>query len=79
MTTPTILCKMQVQEITEHAGYSAKTITLRCMYDTNIPEDKRFYDATPNGEMKVDVNNPIAIESLQLGQYFYLDLLPTTE
>lgn len=51
-----------------------KEIVLTPQYDESIPEDRRFNAATPSGEFRMTVNNPVAIEQLQLGKTFYIDL-----
>lgn len=75
-----VRAKFQVQKIT-HVSWqpNAREITLAPMYDTSIPEDKRFSDATPSGEFKMYVNNPAAVEQLELGKFFYIDLTPVED
>ena len=60
----------------EVQGPVGRKVTLKAEYDTTIPEDQRFYDATPWGEFAMLVNNPAALEQLKLGEYYYLDLMP---
>lgn len=77
---------MRVSSITESEGYDpktkaigvspAKTVKLQCSYDTTIPEDQRFYDATPTGHIEMVVNNPVALEQLTIGKSFYVDFTP---
>lgn len=45
-------------------------------YDTTIPEDQRFSQATPSGTMRMQVNNPAANEFFKLGEDYYLDFTP---
>lgn len=75
-----VRAKLKVTSITEHAGWAGskgpKEIKLTAQYDQSIPEDQRFQDATPSGELRMVVNNPAALEQLQLGRDFYLDLVP---
>ena len=52
----------------------SKEIVLTPQCDESIPEDRRFNAATPSGEFRMTVNNPVAIEQLQLGKTFYIDL-----
>lgn len=52
----------------------SKEITLTPQYDESIEEDRRFYNATPSGEFRMLVNNPVAIDQLALGKTFYIDL-----
>ena len=64
--------KFQVTGITEH-NYPAKEIEFSTVYDSSIPEDQRFLKATPWGSIKMSVDNPLALEQLKLGKYFYVD------
>lgn len=54
----------------------ARTIKLSPQYDQSIPEDQRFAQATPTGELTMYVNNPAAVAELAIGKYFYLDFTP---
>jgi len=75
-----VRAKFKVVSITEHDGNSAaRTIKLEPRYDETIPEDRRFAQATPTGEMSIYVNNPAAVEYLTLGRLFYLDFTPVLE
>jgi hypothetical protein len=73
-----VRAKFQVVELRESmwAYNGAKTVILQPQYDDSIPEDKRFFDATPSGTMEMTVNNPGALEYLTLGRKFYLDFIP---
>lgn len=72
-----VRAKFQVQKITQISWQpNAREITLAPMYDTSIPEDRRFSDATPNGSFTMYVNNPTAVDELELGKFFYIDLTP---
>lgn len=70
-----IRAKFKVQEITKTTWGNTRVI-LRPQYDKAIPEDQCFRDATPSGEMWMDVANPAALEQLKLGQTFYVDFTP---
>lgn len=70
-----VRCKMVVESVTEN-DFGGTTIKLDCRYDDSIPEDQRFYDATPMGSCEMLVNNPAAIEQFKEGQAFYLDFTP---
>lgn len=71
----TVRAKMQVVSITENI-YGGKTVKLEARYEQSIPEDQRFYDATPVGSCEMLINNPAAVEQLKLGQHFYMDFTP---
>lgn len=70
-----VRAKFTVQEVTHHQ-WGGKTIVLRPQYDTTIPEDQRFAQATPSGELRMQVDNPRAVEELAIGKAFYLDFTP---
>ncbi len=71
-----VRAKFTVTSVTDHNYGNGKTIKLTPCYDTDIPEDRRFAQATPTGELTMFVNNPPAIAALKLGQQFYLDFTP---
>jgi len=70
-----IRAKMEVTELRDY-GHSARTVVLSARYDTSIPEDQRFAEATPNGRIEMYVDNPAALEQLIIGRVFYLDFTP---
>lgn len=55
-----VRAKFMVQEIIHHSYGSGTTIVLRPQYDTSVEADKRFAKATPNGELRMFVDNPPA-------------------
>ena len=73
-----VRAKLVVSEIRENR-YGSKTVVLEAQYDDTIPEDRRFYDATPTGRCEMMINNPAAIEQLRLGKAFYVDFTPAAE
>lgn len=52
----------------------AREYSFAPQYDMSIPEDRRFQKATPWGEFKQRVDNPLV--SFEIGQAYYLDLTP---
>ncbi len=70
-----VRAKFQVTAITDR-GWS-KEIELSCQYDQSIPEDQRFQQATPSGSIKMQIDNPAALEVFKLGAKFYADFTPT--
>jgi hypothetical protein len=76
-----VRAKFRVASITEQADYSGqpsktKVVKLACIYDQSIPEDQRFFDATPSGTVEMWINNPAALEQFALGKAFYADFTP---
>lgn len=68
-----IRAKFMVSDLTSH-HWGGVTVKLKPHYDETVPEDQRFYDATPTGSLEMLVNNPRALEELKLGEFFYIDL-----
>ena len=74
-----IRAKFMLQEhriIGHGPTYQSNEFVFRPQYDSSIPEDKRFASATPTGELRISVDNPIVVEMWRgaLGTNFYLDL-----
>lgn len=74
-----VRAKFVVTEVTEYESGGGKQIKLAPRYDSSLPEDKRFAEATPSGEMHMFVTNPHALEHLKPGAVFYLDFVPAPE
>ena len=75
-----VRAKFRVMSVTQDVYQErARTIKMAPYYDDAIPEDARFAEATPSGELTMYVNNPAAIAQLKLGEYFYLDFVPVEE
>ena len=55
---------------------TAQNIRLAAQYDPTIPEDTRFMEATPTGELKFYVSNPTVIGGFKIGENYYVDLTP---
>jgi hypothetical protein len=70
----TVRAKFRCNSITGHAGMSAKTVKFAAVYDSSIPEDRRYATATPTGELTMLVDNPAV--SFELGRQYYLDFTP---
>lgn len=75
-----VRAKFRVTKVAKlHYQKDAAEITLEPQYDPTIPEDQRFQQATPWGVFTMQVTNPAAVEVLELGKAFYLDLTPVAE
>lgn len=70
----TIRAKFRCNSITDHATMTGKTVKLGPVYDSSIPEDRRFATATPTGDLSMFVDNPAA--EFTLGAYYYVDFTP---
>ena len=76
----TIRCKLRLTEITQ-CEYSptVRRLKFTTQYDPAIPEDQRFYKATPSGEFTMLVDNPVALEAFVLGKCYYFDAVACSE
>lgn len=72
----TIRAKFTLQSAKSYGGES-RELEFYTQYDSTIPEDQRFAKATPNGSMKILVDNPIALAFFEgkIGKTFYLDMV----
>jgi len=55
---------------------NAQNVRLAAQYDSSNPEDVSFAEATPSGELKIYVSNPVVIGNFKIGKSYYLDLIP---
>lgn len=70
-----VRAKFKVQEITEHAygDKTMKTIKLQPVYSTvEGSENKTFWDASPNGEIRLGTINMDAAAQFALGGEYYV-------
>ena len=66
--------KFVVGHITHYAsGSPYVNVTLEARYDSKLPEDQRFAEATPNGKIEMTVTVPAVIETFKPGRVFYVD------
>jgi hypothetical protein len=66
-----VRAKFTVSAITDR-GWS-KEVELTCQYDQSIPVDQRLQKATPTGSIKMQIDNPAALEQFKLGAQCYAD------
>jgi hypothetical protein len=57
-------------------GKYCQNVRLAAQYDSRDSEDMSFAAATPSGELKILVSNPVVVGSFRPGKSFYLDLIP---
>lgn len=56
----------------------ANAVTFRTVYEPHAAEDTenaRFTQATPWGEIKLGIDNPIALEQFTPGKCYYVDFI----
>jgi len=56
-----------------HGGEKSKS---SAVYDSGLPEDKVFYEASPSGSLEIYVNNKAVHGFFVPGQAYYLDFTP---
>lgn len=74
-----VRAKFKVVELIERSyghGHKQKSIVMTPEYDAKIAEDVSFSKATPSGKIEMQIDNPVAIEALEVGKYFYVDFTP---
>ena len=71
-------CKLSVTELSELLPYNAEKrrqrVKLVAQYDLTVPEDQKFQEATPHGEMEMHIDNQALIDGFKLGDQFYVTL-----
>lgn len=72
-----VRAKFRLDNVTSHSwNANARTLKFSAQYDTSIPEDKRFQEATPSGTFEMLCTNPAANEQFVLGKAYYFDITP---
>lgn len=70
-----VRAKLTLIEVTE-TTWGGKRLRFQAVYDSSIPEDQRFQKATPSAFAEFVVDNPAALEQLNLGDAYYVDFSP---
>ena len=67
-------CSTYYQDGKKVVGYKYKEVrfTPVQMDKAKDPEDVLFANATPNGDIKLQINNPALLDQLQAGKAFYV-------
>jgi hypothetical protein len=71
-----IRCKFQLKSIT--ASYNdSRSFVMEPVYDSDPnSENGKFFKATPSGRLEVFTVNKEAVEGLELGKNYYIDITP---
>lgn len=78
----TVRAKFKVQSITQRAHWQGgdrligEVLLQPVMGGSD--ENKRFYEATPQGEIKLGTINEEALAQFKIGQEFYVDFTPAS-
>jgi hypothetical protein len=54
-------------------NYGSTELVFHTEYDSTIEEDRRFTKETPNGNLTMTVDNPVALEYFKASKTYYLD------
>lgn len=75
-----VIAKFYCNNVTEYAG-GYKNVILNPVTDDGDPENKAFWQASPSGELKLNINNPAASSYFSPGKYYYITFneAPTKE
>jgi hypothetical protein len=76
-----VRCKLTLTKVAKlhWANPNAAELTFSTVYDTAIPEDVRFQQATPSGTFTQLVDNPAALAQFELGKSYYVDFTPVPD
>ena len=66
-------CKLVVQTV-KHWQHGSREVELATQYDKSLPEDLSFSKATPNGSMKISIDNPAVFDLFTPGREVYVDI-----
>ncbi len=76
MAAPTVRAKFVCSSVTRFAYPGQVQVVLSPVMDSKTPENKSFWDATPNGKLDMTITNPAAGEQFEPGKSYYLDFTP---
>ena len=68
--------KMVVRSVEDFGTGTGKNIKMNCRYDESIPEDQRFFSATPSGHLEMYVDNSSRTGNNETRRSFYVDFTP---
>lgn len=67
-----VRAKFVLQDIMT-TSWGSKILKFYTQYDDTIPEDQRFQQATPCGNIEMQIDNPVALEQFTIGKAYYAD------
>ena len=62
---------------TQNPGDKVANILLQPVYGDS-PENKSWSKYTPQGEIKMTITNPSAVEKFEIGQAYFVDFTPVS-
>lgn len=79
----TVRAKLRLTKVTDSKwgpSYPAvRTLRFEAQYDSSIPEDQRFQQATPSGHCELQIDNPAALAQFEHGKAYYVDFSPADD
>ena len=67
--------KMKVVSVEPHPSIKGmETLHMQCEYDPDNPEDIAFSEATPTGELTLNISNANLLGKFGIGDYYYLEV-----
>lgn len=60
-------------EVSEHST----KVTLNAVY-SGSPENDKFFEATPSGQLEMYIKNDVAAQQFHMSQEFYVDFTPVS-
>jgi len=66
--------KFTVTSVCRNYQFAGETVTMNPVYSADPEsENHAFWQASPNGELKMTISNPDAVGKLELGKEYYID------
>lgn len=73
----TVRCKFRCTSV--QTFENSIEVKLQAQYDPDNQDDMRYNKASPNGEMRIWIDNPKVFEFYQPGKQYYIDTIPLEE
>lgn len=71
-----VRAKFVCSQVTRFAHPGNVQVVLNPVMDSRTPENKAFWDATPNGRLEMTITNVAAADQFEPGKSYYLDFTP---
>lgn len=69
--------KFRLTQLTKYYhNLSAVEAIFEAVCNDGTPENDRFHRYTPNGVIKMTIDNPVVTDALELGKTYYVDFTP---
>ena len=59
-----------------YEGSDLRQLSFSAVADGKTPEAERYHRYTPNGELRIGIDNPAASDQFEVGKLYYLDFTP---